>query len=110
MARCGMTATGSANLRVGAAVAEIEGLCAALRGARNERHRERILADLAQAGRRLTALALAQQGTRVSVRPRSRWERRRLLAARGASLVAAFATGDGQGRARRKGGGGGGAE
>ncbi|WP_236573054.1 hypothetical protein [Streptomyces sp. GS7] len=98
------------NLRVGAAVAEIEGLCAALRGARNERHRERILADLAQAGRRLTALALAQRGTPASVRPRSRWERRRLLAARGADLVAAFATGDGRGRVRRRGGAEDGAE
>ncbi|GGX34965.1 hypothetical protein GCM10010341_65560 [Streptomyces noursei] len=91
----GMSSTGSTNLHVGAAVAEIEGLYTALRSARNERHRERILADLAQAGRRLTALAQPPQGTRGSVRPRSRWERRRLLAARGADLVAAFATGDG---------------
>ncbi|WP_189302446.1 hypothetical protein [Streptomyces albospinus] len=106
-----MTATGSTNLRIGAAVARIEGLCAALRGARNERHRERILADLAQAGRRLTALAVAQQqGTQGSVRPRSRWERRRVLAARGADLVAALATGDGWGRTRRGGRDGDGAE
>ncbi|MFF2813764.1 hypothetical protein ACFVT2_42700 [Streptomyces sp. NPDC058000] len=76
-------------------MAEIEGLYTALRSARNERHRERILADLAQAGRRLTALALTPQGTLGRVRPRSRWERRRYLAARGADLVVAFATGDG---------------
>ncbi|MEW1654222.1 MULTISPECIES: hypothetical protein [unclassified Streptomyces] len=75
-------------------MAEIEGLYTALRSAPNDRERERILADLAQAGRRLTAQALAPQGTRANVRPRSRWERRRALAARGANLVAAFATGE----------------
>ncbi|MEU7642239.1 MULTISPECIES: hypothetical protein [unclassified Streptomyces] len=101
MARGEMSSMGSTNLHVGAAVAEIEGLYTALRGARNERHRERILADLAQAGRRLTALTHPTQGTRGSLRPRSRWERRRLLAARGADLVAAFATGDGWRRSPR---------
>ncbi|MGV4928181.1 hypothetical protein [Streptomyces sp. BHT-5-2] len=87
-------------------MAEIEGLYTALRGARNERHRERILADLAQAGRRLSALTLTPQSARGGVRPRSRWERRRLLAARGADLVTAFATGGGwKHLARFRGGG-----
>ncbi|MFK0292638.1 hypothetical protein ACIQU6_19470 [Streptomyces sp. NPDC090442] len=90
-----MSGTGSTNLRIGAAVAQIEGLYTALRSARNERERERILADLADAGRRLTARSLAPRGTQAaSARPRSRWERRRLLAARGADLVAALATGE----------------
>ncbi|GAA2682760.1 hypothetical protein GCM10009864_64450 [Streptomyces lunalinharesii] len=93
-----MSSVGSTNLHVGAAVAEIEGLYTALRGARDEHHRERILADLAEAGRRLTARTHPAPGNRAALRPRSRWERRRLLAARGADLVATFATGGGRGR------------
>ncbi|MCZ0972043.1 hypothetical protein O1L55_12580 [Streptomyces albulus] len=59
-----MPSIGSTNLHVGAAVAEIEGLYTALRGARDEHHRERILADLAEAGRRLTARTHPTQGNR----------------------------------------------
>ncbi|AIA07983.1 MULTISPECIES: hypothetical protein [Streptomyces] len=98
MARGRMPSIGSTNLHVGAAVAEIEGLYTALRGARDEHHRERILADLAEAGRRLTARTHPTQGNRGALRPRSRWERRRLLAARGADLVATFATDGGWSR------------
>ncbi|MEV6668896.1 hypothetical protein [Streptomyces sp. NPDC051162] len=86
--------TGSNNLRIGAAVAEIEGLYAALHATANERRRERLLGEIAQAGRRLTDLALVPQRDRGGVQPRSRWQRRRFLAARGAARIIAFTTSD----------------
>ncbi|MCC3771559.1 hypothetical protein, partial [Streptomyces sp. UNOC14_S4] len=88
----GVSSAGSADLRVGAAVAEIEGLYAALRAAPEGPRRDRLLADLARAGWRLADLALAPERPRGGVPPRSRWERRRFLAARGADLIAAFAS------------------
>lgn len=85
-------------MRLGAVVSEIEGLYTALLTTPGGPRRERILADLARAGRRLTALALDPQRVRGRVPPRSRWERRRHLASRGAELVAAFLTGWTEGR------------
>ncbi|MFF4406808.1 hypothetical protein ACFY2W_02035 [Streptomyces sp. NPDC001262] len=82
--------TGSRNIRIGAAVAEIEGLYTALRSAGQGGHRDRLLTELAQAGRRLTELALSQPSDRtVMVPSRSRWRRRRVLAAKGAGWIAA---------------------
>ncbi|MGA5133750.1 hypothetical protein ACPCTO_28510 [Streptomyces olivoreticuli] len=91
------SSAGSSNLRIGAAVAEIEGLYAALHATANGQRRERLLTELAQAGRRLTDLALVPQGERVGVQPRSRWQRRRFLAARGAARIMAFTTDRGRG-------------
>lgn len=85
-------------MRLGAVVSEIEGLYTALRATPGGPRRDRILADLAQAGRRLTALALDPGRGRGGVPPRSRWERRRHLAARGAELISAFLTGWAEGR------------
>ncbi|MGW2367003.1 hypothetical protein ACWCZ5_15645 [Streptomyces sp. NPDC001667] len=92
--------TGSVNLRVGAAVAEIEGLYAALHATTDERRRDRLLGELARAGRRLTDLALVPQRDRGGVQPRSRWQRRRFLAARGAARIIAFTTSDGRSEKR----------
>lgn len=75
-------------------MAEIEGLCAALHATADERRRERLLGELAQAGRRLTDLTLLPQRERGGVQPRSRWQRRRFLAARGAARIIAFTTPD----------------
>ncbi|MEU1782884.1 MULTISPECIES: hypothetical protein [Streptomyces] len=85
-------------MRLGAVVSEIEGLYTALRTTPGGPRRDRILTDLAQAGRRLTALALDPRRDRGGVPPRSRWERRRHLAARGAELVSVFLTGWAEGR------------
>ncbi|MEV0263645.1 hypothetical protein AB0I49_20220 [Streptomyces sp. NPDC050617] len=88
--------TGSANLRIGAAVAQVEGLYSALRTTAPGARRDRLMADLARAGRRLAAVTeatasasggAADGGTVVP--PRSRWQRRRALAARGAGWLAA---------------------
>lgn len=87
--------TGSTNLRLGAAVAEIEGLYAALRTAGGGLHRDRLLAELARAGRRLSDLALVPRAGGRSLPPRSRWERRRSLAARGAARIIALTAEDG---------------
>ncbi|MFH8983804.1 hypothetical protein [Streptomyces varsoviensis] len=101
--------TGSANLRIGAAVARVEGLYTALRTTAPGARRDQLMTDLARAGRRLAAVVEATPSTAspssaasVSasapasmpvgggvVPPRSRWQRRRALAARGAGWLAA---------------------
>ncbi|MEV0275871.1 hypothetical protein AB0I22_05720 [Streptomyces sp. NPDC050610] len=89
--------TGSANLRIGAAVAQVEGLYTALRTTAPGARRDQLMADLARAGRRLAAVteataaasAAASTGGGGIVPPRSRWQRRRALAARGAGWLAA---------------------
>ncbi|MGI5336496.1 hypothetical protein ACQEVS_03360 [Streptomyces sp. CA-181903] len=108
MARDRATPAGGGDLLISAAVAEIEGLYTELHGGRGERHRDRVLADLARAGRRLADAALPPQGARGAgpARPRSRRERRRFLAARGADLWLTFVmggrrSGGGEGRRRR---------
>ncbi|EMF01391.1 hypothetical protein J7W19_03410 [Streptomyces mobaraensis NBRC 13819 = DSM 40847] len=103
MARDRTASTGGGDLLISAAVAEIEGLYTELHGGRGERHRERVLADLARAGHRLAAAALPAQAARDAdpARPRSRRERRRLLAARGAELWLKFVM-DGGGKGRRR--------
>jgi plasmid stabilization system protein ParE len=77
------------NLRLGAAVAEIEGLYSALLRTSDPERRWRLRADLARAARRLAALALLPPGQRPpeSITRGSRWRRRRKLAARGAEWI-----------------------
>jgi hypothetical protein len=82
------------NLRLGAATAEIEGLYAALlrvgtgTGSANVERRQMLLADLTRAGRRLVALSSLPHGASVPrPQPNSRWQRRRVLAARGATWL-----------------------
>ncbi|MCQ4040667.1 hypothetical protein ACFOSC_22175 [Streptantibioticus rubrisoli] len=86
------------NLRVGAAVAEIEGLYAALLRTTQPRQRARLLTELARAGRRLTVLA-ALPPERLPPTPASgsRRRRRRMLAERGAAWVMDRFTGRGRG-------------
>ena len=76
------------NLRIGAAVAEIEGLYAALLRTTRPRQRARLLAELARAGRRLTALAMLPP-ERMPPTPASgsRRRRRRMMAQRGAAWI-----------------------
>ncbi len=85
------------NLRIGAAVAEIEGLYAALLRTTRPRQRARLLAELARAGRRLGALAVLPP-ERLPPTPAygSRRRRRRMLAQRGAAwIMSRFAGRDG---------------
>ncbi|WP_269858594.1 hypothetical protein [Streptomyces sp. RPT161] len=78
------------NLRIGAAVAEIEGLYAALLRTTQPRQRVRLLAGLAKAGRRLTVLALLPpERTPPTPASGSRRRRRRMLAERGAAWITA---------------------
>ncbi|MBZ4323079.1 hypothetical protein [Streptomyces huiliensis] len=102
MARDRTAPAGGGDLLISAAVAEIEGLYTELHGGRGERHRDHVLADLAKAGRRLASAARAAQNAPAgeAARPRSRRERRRFLAARGADRWLTFAMGGG-GRRRR---------
>ncbi|MEU1627651.1 hypothetical protein ABZ746_20430 [Streptomyces sp. NPDC020096] len=88
------------NLRIGAAVAEIEGLYAALLQTTRPQQRIRLLAELARAGRRLTFLAALPPGRQPPPRtPGSRRRRRRVLAARGAAWIITRYTGrDGRGQ------------
>ncbi|MFC5724255.1 hypothetical protein ACFP1Z_29275 [Streptomyces gamaensis] len=92
----------SESVRIGAVVAEIEGLYAALCGGGAAARRERLIADLARAGRRLAELAVvpAPQGAAPGAPARSRWRRRRVLAARGAAWILAR-TGGGSAQRRR---------
>lgn len=77
------------NLRLGAAVAEIEGLYSALLRTSDPERRWRLRADLARAARRLAALAVLPPGKPAPdpVARGSRWRRRRKLAARGAEWI-----------------------
>ncbi len=88
------------NLRLAAAVADIEGLYTALLRATGPAARLRLLADLAVAGRRLARIAALPGDRRhAPVLSRSRRRRRRALAARGADwIVARFADPDGSDR------------
>ncbi|MGV9565120.1 hypothetical protein [Streptomyces sp. NPDC003480] len=81
-----------ANLRLGAALAEIEGLYAAMLKTTSPGRHRRLQADLAHAARRLAALAVVsvpRPGTSAVVVRRSRRERRRTLAERGAAWIVA---------------------
>ncbi|MEU9451885.1 hypothetical protein [Streptomyces sp. NPDC048277] len=80
-----------ANLRLGAALAEVEGLYTALLKAGSPRRRRRLRAELARAAGRLAELAAAAPGSesRATGARRSRWGRRRILAERGAEWIAA---------------------
>ncbi|MFD9823207.1 hypothetical protein [Streptomyces violascens] len=68
-------------------MAQIEGLYTALRLTGPGPRRERLAADLARAAQRLSAVTLASTGADTIVPPRSRWQRRRALAARGANWL-----------------------
>ncbi|MFI6056245.1 hypothetical protein ACIBCO_40060 [Streptomyces violascens] len=70
-------------------MAEVEGLYAALRLAGPGPRRERLTADLTRAAQRLAAVTLssARRDAVIVVPPRSRWQRRRALAARGANWL-----------------------
>ncbi|MGK5637207.1 hypothetical protein ACSNOK_02655 [Streptomyces sp. URMC 126] len=98
MARDRTAPAGGGDLLIGAAVAEIEGLYTELLAGRGERDRDHVLADLARAGRRLASTAHASQNAPrgETRRPRSRRERRRFLAARGADRWLTFAMGGGR--------------
>ncbi len=91
MPRGDMQRVRDANLRLGAAVAEIEGLYSALLRAGSAERHQRLQADLARAARRLAALAAVPPQTRpLPPAPRrSRWGRRRALAERGAAWITA---------------------
>ncbi|AEW97952.1 MULTISPECIES: hypothetical protein [Streptomycetaceae] len=88
------------NLRVAAAVADIEGLYTALLATRDPAVRAELLGALALAGRRLARVATVPAApVTPPLLPRSRRMRRRALAARGADWLAARLTGtDRQGR------------
>ncbi|MGW5651347.1 hypothetical protein [Streptomyces humi] len=79
------------NLRLGAALAEVEGLYTALVRTDSPGRRRRLMTDLARAADRLAGLAAAPPGPRPpnSGARRSRWARRRVLAERGAEWIAA---------------------
>lgn len=80
-----------ANLRLGAALAEVEGLYSALLRAGSPRRRRRLRAELARAADRLAKVAAAPPGppSAASGARRSRWGRRRVLAERGAAWITA---------------------
>ncbi|MHC3467437.1 hypothetical protein ACYF6T_01870 [Streptomyces sp. 7R007] len=86
-----------ANLRLGAALAEVEGLYTALLKAGSTAQRRRAQAQLARAAARLAELAAAPPAVRPPARVarRSRWERRRVLAERGAAWIIARSRRDG---------------
>ncbi|GAA0345917.1 hypothetical protein GCM10010319_22860 [Streptomyces blastmyceticus] len=81
---------GSADLSIGAAMSEIEDLHTALRATGHGPRRTRLLVELALAGQRLADLALALSGSGEAATRRSRWERRRVLAARGAAWIITY--------------------
>ncbi|MGW7539550.1 hypothetical protein ACWGKQ_00280 [Streptomyces sp. NPDC054770] len=79
------------NLRIGAALAEVEGLYSALLRAGTADSRRRLQAELARAARRLAALAdaPAQAPSPATGVRRSRRGRRRALAEHGAAWIIA---------------------
>ncbi|NUQ96077.1 MAG: hypothetical protein HOY79_05760 [Streptomyces sp.] len=91
MSQGGMRRVRDMDLRLAAAMAEVEGLYAVLSQARSSRHREQARADLARAAARLADLAAVplQERQATAVVTRSRWGRRRVLARRGARWVGA---------------------
>lgn len=81
-----------ANLRLGAAVAEIEGLYTALLNTTSPGRRRRLRAELSGAAERLAGLAAAPgrgRGALPSAPRRSRRQRRKALAERGAAWIIA---------------------
>ncbi|MEU1511099.1 hypothetical protein ABZ490_02905 [Streptomyces sp. NPDC005811] len=80
----------AADLRLGAAMAEVEGLYAAVLRAGTPGRRRRLQAELSRAAGRLADLAAppSDPRARTAVR-RSRWGRRRALAERGAERIIA---------------------
>ncbi|WP_427919131.1 hypothetical protein [Streptomyces sp. cg40] len=92
MPRGDMQRVRDANLRLGAALSEVEGLYTALLRTGSSRRRERLLTELARAAGRLAVLAEAPAPEVPSARggPRgSRRARRRVLAERGAAWIIA---------------------
>src|SRR5690242_174425 len=89
------------NLRLGAAMAEVEGTYSALLRANGLDGHQRLRDDLASASRRLAELAALPPNQRppTPVARRSRWQRRRLLAERGAAWIVARFGQDKQGKA-----------
>jgi hypothetical protein len=81
----------NANLQLGAVVADIEGLYAALLRTGSVGRRRRLLADLARAADRLAAVTSVPPEARTAAvtAPHSRWGRRRALAERGAAWIIA---------------------
>ncbi|MFE3525284.1 hypothetical protein ACFXOD_27350 [Streptomyces sp. NPDC059161] len=91
-------------------MAQIEGLYTALRLTSPGPRRDRLAADLTHAARRLAAVTLASAGEDIVIPPRSRWQRRRALAARGANWIITrtaqpMPDGPGQGDNKASGGG-----
>ncbi|QLI99643.1 hypothetical protein HZZ00_00715 [Streptomyces sp. NEAU-sy36] len=78
-----------ANLRLGAALAEVEGLYAALLRAGTSARRRELQAELARAAARLASVARASAPAPSLGVPRSRRARRRVLAQRGAAWIMA---------------------
>ncbi|WP_416985386.1 hypothetical protein [Streptomyces sp. T028] len=79
-----------ANLRLGAALAEVEGLYAAMLRAGSPARRRRLRTELSRAAGRLAELAAPPPDPRPrTVVRRSRWGRRRALAERGAARIIA---------------------
>ncbi|MEU8695900.1 hypothetical protein [Streptomyces sp. NPDC048665] len=81
-----------ANLRLGAAVAEIEGLYTALLKTTSPGRRRRLRAELSRAAERLAGLAAAPgpgRGALPAAPRRSRRARRKALAERGAAWIIA---------------------
>ncbi|MET8721877.1 hypothetical protein [Streptomyces misionensis] len=78
-----------ANLRLGAALAEVEGRYAALLRAGTSARRWELQAELARAAARLASVASASASALALGVPRSRRARRRVLAQRGAAWIIA---------------------
>ncbi|MFE2380238.1 hypothetical protein [Streptomyces misionensis] len=78
-----------ANLRLGAALAEVEGRYAALLRAGTSARRWELQAELARSGARLATVASASASALALGVPRSRPARRRVLAQRGAAWIIA---------------------
>jgi hypothetical protein len=77
------------NLRLGALLAEVEGVYSALLRTNSHQRHQWLCEDLARAARRLADLAAPPPDQRLS-RPavrRSRWQRRRVLAEHGAAWI-----------------------
>ncbi|MGW3493220.1 hypothetical protein [Streptomyces sp. NPDC001020] len=91
MPRGDMQRVRDTNLRLGAALAEVEGLYSAFSRARSPERRRALQSELSRAAGHLAVLAAAMPETRTSPMPvrRSRWGRRRALAERGAAWITA---------------------
>ncbi|MGW1073051.1 hypothetical protein [Streptomyces sp. NPDC002537] len=93
--------TGSAaDTRIAEVMSEIEALRCALRATGDGPRRTRLLIEIALAGQRLADLALVLSGSGEPP-PRSRWGRRRVLAARGAAWILSWTSRDSHRDSRR---------